>query len=59
MNIPPLFCVVLCLLHRNLQCTCDAHEAMREDGELNGVELSAEDTLTVRAYSHAHVAPLY
>lgn len=46
------------LRRRNLQGTCDAHEAMREDGELNGVELSAEDALLVRAYSHAHVAPL-
>lgn len=46
-----------CVLRRNLQCTCYAHEAMREDGELNGVELSAEDTLTVRAHSHANVAP--
>lgn len=54
MNVPPLFCV----LHRDLQCTCYAHEAMREDGELNGIELSAEDALTVRAYSHANIALL-
>lgn len=31
---------------------------MGEDGELDGVELSAEDALTLRAHGHANVAPL-
>lgn len=38
-------------------CTCYAHEAVGEDGELHSVELSAEDTVRVRAYSHANIAP--
>ena len=47
-----------CVLHRNLRFTCYAHEAMREDGQLNGIEFSAKDALTVRAHSHAKVSPL-
>lgn len=47
-----------CVRHRSAQPTRYAHEAMGEDGELHGVELSAEDALTVRAHSHADVASL-
>lgn len=50
---------ILCyVLHRNLLCTCYAHEAVRENGELNSIELCAKDALTVRAYGHANIAPL-
>lgn len=53
MNVPPL--VLRCVLLGGPKRTCYAHEAMREDGELDGVELSAQDALAVRAYSHANV----
>ena len=50
----PLALSPLSLLWR---CTCYAHEAVGEDGELHCVELSAEGTVTVRADRQTDVAP--
>lgn len=36
--------------------TCDAHEAVREDGELDGVELGAEGAAAVGTHRQADVA---
>lgn len=49
--------LLLCVPH-HLVCrrTCNAHEAVGEDGELHSVELRAQRAVTVRAQSHTDIS---